>query len=1004
MKKIITQCVSALMLLMAAVFALPAQAQYTSDIDIYSASSSGEQPNILFILDNTANWSSAFQNEVGALIKVFAALPADRFRVGLMMFTETGGEDAGNAGGYMRAAIRTLDADYKSRLGSMLSSLDVNNDKSNGGKAGITMAEAYYYLAGKAPYSGNNKAKTDYTGNTFGTVASKGVYDLPGNALTAKSASPYQAPGINSCERTYVIYISNGAVQDNNSDTSTASQLLTAAYADAGLVRPANDVVIAGETGSAYNQADEWARFMKNSLLNISTFTVDVDPVKNGQGPGWSALLKSMAAASGGEYFAVNSQVGGGQEIVNALISIFNQIQAADSIFASAGLPASNNARGSFQNQVFMGLFRPDEEGQPRWRGNLKQYKFSYNPTTDSLFLSDQNGNPALTGASGFFSPSATSLWTASSTFWINQPLGTPPSASDAPDGEVVEKGGVAQRIRTQYATTQSTRNIYTCVGCATNTNLATNTAAQFKTTTTAISASLLGVTNAERTALIEWVRGVDNRGDEAGPAGTTTIRPSVHGDVLHSRPAVINYGGSTGVVVFYGANDGLLRAVNGNTTGTGAGNELWGFLPEEHFPRLKRIAFNTPEVRLSNTLIAEASSASSPTPRDYFVDGPISTYQKLNAGGGTEKAIIYVGMRRGGRFVYALDVTNPTEPKFLWKKTSASLSGLGQTWSEPKLAKLRGHANPVLVMGAGYDAAAEDLPTPGTTTMGNSVLVLDAFTGDFLKRFDTDRSVPADVALVDSDSDGYVDRAYAVDVGGNIYRIDFEKDGAVSSSAWGIFKLASLAGGATRKFLYAPDVIVTKQFTAVMAGSGDREKPLAKTSADAFFTIFDRWTAKGTVLGEPPVSFSQLSAIGSEGDMTKGCYLAMNTGGEKIVNALTTVGGMTYFGTNQPTSSSTNMCKPNLGVAKVYAVPLFCQAPSSQTLVSGGLPPSPVAGTVEVSYTVNQDGTEVTLQKRVPFIIGGINPKASPIEVTKVNPNISPRRKRSYWFLENAR
>lgn len=1004
MKKIITRCVSVLLLLMGAVFAVPVQAQYASDIDIYSASSSGEKPNVLFILDNTANWGSAFQNEIAALTATFSVLPVDRFRVGLMMFTETGSEDSGNAGGYVRAAIRTLDADYKSHLGSMLSSLDVNNDKTSGGKAGITMAEAYYYLGGKAPYSGNNKGKSDYTGNTFGTVASKSVYDLPGNALTAKGGSPYQAPGINSCERTYVIYISNGAVQDNNADTNTASKLLDKAYTDAGLTRPANDVVITGETGSANNQADEWARFMKNSLLNISTFTVDVDPVKSGQGPGWSAMLKSMAAASGGEYFAVNSQAGGGQEVVNALVSIFNQIQAADSIFASAGLPASNNARGAFLNQVYMGMFRPDEEGQPRWRGNLKQYKFSYEPTTDSLFLSDKNGNPAVSGGSGLISPSATSVWTASSTFWINQELGTPPSVSDMPDGEVVEKGGVAQRIRTQYATTQSTRNIYTCVGCATNTNLATNTATQFETTTTAISASLLGVTNAERTALIEWVRGVDNRGDEAGPAGTTTIRPSVHGDVLHSRPAVINYGGSTGVVVFYGANDGLLRAVNGNTTGTGAGNELWGFLPEEHFPRLKRIAFNTPEIRLSTTLIADATSASSPTPRDYFVDGPISTYQKLNASGATEKAIIYVGMRRGGRFVYALDVTTPIEPKFLWKKTAANLSVLGQSWSEPKLAKVRGYANPVLLMGAGYDAAAEDLATPGTTTMGNSVLVFDALTGDLLKRFDTDRSVPADVALVDSDSDGYVDRSYAVDVGGNIYRIDFEKDGAVSSSAWGMFKLASLAGGATRKFLYAPDVIVTKQFTAVMVGSGDREKPLAKTSADAFFTIFDRWTAKGTVLGEPAVTFASLGEIGSNGDMTKGCYLNMNTGGEKIVNALTTVGGKTYFGTNQPSSPTTNMCKPNLGVAKVYAVPLFCRTPTSQTLVSGGLPPSPVAGTVEVSYTVTKDGKEVTLQKRVPFIIGGINPKASPIEATKVNPNIAPRRTRSYWFLENAR
>lgn len=71
----------------------------------------------------------------------------------------------------------------------------------------------------------------------------------------------------------------------------------------------------------------------------------------------------------------------------------------------------------------------------------------------------------------------------------------------------------------------------------------------------------------------------------------------------------------------------------------------------------------------------------------------------------------------------------------------------------------------------------------------------------------------------------------------------------------------------------------------------------------------------------------------------------------------------------------------------------------------AGALPPSAVAGTVEVTYTkTNVDGSTSEAQKRVPFIIGGVNPKASPIEVTKVNPLISPRRQRSYWYLENAR
>ncbi|MDO8906344.1 pilus assembly protein [Hydrogenophaga sp.] len=981
-----------------------AQAQYTSDIDIYSASGSGEAPNVLFVLDNTANWSQAFEYEIAALIDAFNALPVNRFRVGFMLFTETGGDNNNTAGGYVRSAIRPLDADYRNKLGAMLSGLDRLGDRSSGGKAGITMAEAYYYLAGKAPYAGNGKAKTDFTGNTVGNAQSQAIYSLPGNALASKNANRYNAPSVGgTCDRSYIIYISNGAVQDNTSDTALASEFLDAAYREEGLTRPP-EVVINGPTGSATNKADEWARFMRQSSLGIATYTIDVNPVRTGQGPGWTALLKSMAAVSGGEYFAVNSGVGGGEEIQLALSNIFNQMLAADSVFASASLPASTNARGSYKNQVYFGTFRPDQRAAPRWRGNLKQYKFSYDPTTDTLALSDANDNPAVTGATGFFSPSAESYWSTASTFWSNQLIGTPPSASDLPDGEVVEKGGVAQRIRIQNATTQANRRVFTCVGCGSGTNLATNASAEFASGNTAITSAGLAVPDAtSRTALINWVRGTDNRGDELGPGGATTIRPSVHGDVLHARPAVVDYGGSTGVVVYYGSNDGMMRAVNGNNDANG-GNELWGFVPQEHFPRLKRLYDNSPAVRLSTSLVLDEAAIDRPTPRDYFVDGPISVYQKLNAAGVTERAILYFGMRRGGRFLYALDVTNPLQPRFLWKKTNANIARLGQTWSEARVARIRGNTNPVLIMGGGYDAVAEDAATPGTTTMGNAVLVLDAFSGELLKSFETDRSVPADVAIVDSDADGYVDRAYAVDVGGNIYRIDFEKDAEGDVDDWEMYKLAALAGGNTRKFLYPPDVVVTRQYTAVMAGSGDREKPLATTSADAFFTVFDRNTSKVPPLTTPTaITATDLAAVGSTADATQGCYLSMDVRGEKIVNAPVTVGGITYFSTNRPLPATE--CRANLGQARVYAAPLFCTAPQVEILTTGGLPPSAVAGTVEVTYTqTNEDGTTTEGQKRVPFIIGGINPKGSPIEATKVNPLISPQRKRSYWYLENAR
>lgn len=101
-----------------------AQAQYTSDIDIYSASGSSDIPNVLFVIDNTANWNQAFTNEMAALVSAFNSLPVDRFRVGLMFFNKnTPGDQNNNQGGYVRSAIRTLDENYRSRLTALLRSL-----------------------------------------------------------------------------------------------------------------------------------------------------------------------------------------------------------------------------------------------------------------------------------------------------------------------------------------------------------------------------------------------------------------------------------------------------------------------------------------------------------------------------------------------------------------------------------------------------------------------------------------------------------------------------------------------------------------------------------------------------------------------------------------------------------------------------------------------------------------------------------------------------------------
>ncbi len=552
--------------------------------------------------------------------------------------------------------------------------------------------------------------------------------------------------------------------------------------------------------------------------------------------------------------------------------------------------------------------------------------------------------------------------------------------------------------------------------------------------TSPGIMASTNGVT---RDTLIRWVRGEDNFGDEPSPGSPINIRPSVHGDVVHARPTVVNYGGSTGVVVFYGAGDGTFRAINGNQPGatpasigaTPPGGELWSFIPPEFYSKLLRVHDNSPMLKYFST---PSGITPAPLPKDYFFDGIAGIYQNFNTG----QVYLYLSARRGGRLIYALDVTDPTNPRFMWRRSNldTGLGELGQTWSQPKVALVKGYANPVLIFGAGYDPN-EDAEPPIADTMGRGVFVLDAVTGNLVWRAGPGGTsdscsanpcllkhmtyaVPADVTLLDVNLDGVVDRAYAADTGGNIWRVDFEPASGNTPASWQVNQLAAVGGASTdiskRKFLFPPDAVVTGKFTAVMAVTGDREHPLyamkATSVVNRFYMIKDTKNGldgSGMVpvvddtsdtLDTAPTGLFDATTTPYNGTLS-GFYVTLREPGEKGVNAPVTVGGFTFFGTNTPTAPAPNACNANLGTARSYEVGFLTGTVAFNTLQGGGLPPSPVAGLVNVNVG-NQTVT-------VPFIIGGSSPGCigadcqSSIGAQKANIPINQTRSRAYWYRD---
>ncbi|HEY6898898.1 MAG TPA: hypothetical protein VI279_16685 [Rhodocyclaceae bacterium] len=540
--------------------------------------------------------------------------------------------------------------------------------------------------------------------------------------------------------------------------------------------------------------------------------------------------------------------------------------------------------------------------------------------------------------------------------------------------------------------------------------------------------------------SLMKWVRGVDNRDDENANGSFTDVRASVHGDVLHSRPLVINYGGSTGIVAFYGANDGTFHAVKGGQDESISaldGTEKWAFVAPEHYGSLIRLYNNSPVIKFPNT----GTQTPTPIKRDYFFDGNIGVYQSADLA----TTHVFIAMRRGGRFLYALDVSNPDTPKFLWSKsyTSSGMSELGYTWSEPKVIPIRKTAGVAcsagdsstytraLIFGAGYDPSAEDIDNQGssgvvrTPTMGRGVFVLDASDGSLIKKLapasdsvpalvtpnansTKQYSFPADVTVLDTDGDGCIDRVYAVDTGANIHRYDIAD---ADPANWKSYKIASLGdignngGSDDRKFLYPVDVVQSSDTAYLLVGSGNRETPLATSVADRFFMIKDTVATGADPTAITTIQYSDLTPITDFNSNTstvdgtdthlKGWYVAFDSG-EKTVNAALTASGICYFGTNTPKSANSKSCEPNLGTARGYALNFLngtaaFKRGKSAELVGGGLPPSPVAGVVMV------DG------KAMRFLIGtgGTDTTGSPIEGT--NQQVSPAntRKRSFWYFK---
>jgi len=433
---------------------------------------------------------------------------------------------------------------------------------------------------------------------------------------------------------------------------------------------------------------------------------------------------------------------------------------------------------------------------------------------------------------------------------------------------------------------------------------------AEFNINNIDITFAHLGVVDdTERDKLISYVRGIDSYDDD-GDGDVSEERSWKLGDIFHSGPVIVGApkrfyfdSGYSGTGEFYetnknrtkiilaGANDGMLHAFQASV-----GEELWAFIPPNLLSRLKNMR----------------------TAHTFFVDLPVRVEDVwFGTGDGTGKlatsktkdewhTIAIVGERQGGNQFNALDITDSTSPSWLWSYNTS-----GETWGRPAINRVNIDDNEVwvVIMSGGYDSNGEAIYIVNAEDGTN----IWSYTSTDAKLY----SAPAPPYAVDINFDGFIDRIYLGDLGGNMYRFSVHDS---NTANWFDSKLFDASSGQIRPvYTQAVGSFDTQNHLWIYFGTGDKSDPTAPNAQEKFFAIKEGCPYDASSCTDHSIS-NLTNYTTQSGEVTnQGWYINMTGQGEKILTPPTVFGGVVYFTTYTP-SQSANPCDAG-GSSTLYAV-----------------------------------------------------------------------------------
>jgi len=467
----------------------------------------------------------------------------------------------------------------------------------------------------------------------------------------------------------------------------------------------------------------------------------------------------------------------------------------------------------------------------------------------------------------------------------------------------------------------------------------------------------------AARSALMLWLTGASRPGSRLGdiyhssPVVITRPRMDIADmsyNMFRQRPEVL----ARPVVLYVGTNDGILHAFNAETytppsggSVIRSGEELWGFVPPAVLPRLKDAA-------ASHQFLVDGT----PVVKEVFMRRSPGEAARADS----YRTVLLAGLRGGGPHYYALDVTDPLNPQFMWQFTRPEM---GPTVGRPALAQALVRIDGVLqeravaILGGG-GGELEVLPTnpgrgwgacrvpPGASraqtpltapgrasrrcwlgNQGRGLYVVDVASGEVIREFvggDITSPMTGGVSPFTGDVGTISTRAYMTDADGVLWRLDMSSVDPLSWTLRAVHDLywsdTALDGADSQD----PPIVSVDDYgsVVVIAGTGNVDD-LEGTDLYRVASVTDGLASSspGAVTYSPTVNWE----------------LGLRPG-EQVVGPMELFDSRVYFSTFSSTSNPRDMCQ--WGSGKLWGVGYLSPGTGPTGYATSGMP-SPAASMV---------------------------------------------------------